>query len=133
MAASKSFSRGTGTPLATSITRPELKAYLRRLDAFVSPLVYTFWDDQGTPSIMTLSAALAEYEGALCVDGYNELGHNEGACDPIVDSHAPSGPRQLLRGKTRPQGCKPQGHLRRAAEAIRRPFAHHEGASDSPL
>jgi len=60
MAASKSFSRGTGTPVATSITRPELKAYLRRLDAFVSPLVYTFWDDQGTPSIMTMSAALAE-------------------------------------------------------------------------
>ena len=60
MAASKSFSWGTGTPVAASITRPELKAYLRRLDAFVSPLVYTFWDDQGTPSIMTMSAALAE-------------------------------------------------------------------------
>jgi hypothetical protein len=46
--------------VAASITRPELKAYLRRLDAFVSPLVHTFWDDQGTPSIMTMSAALAE-------------------------------------------------------------------------
>ena len=49
-----------GTPVAAFTTQQELKAYLRRLDAFVSPLVYTFWDDQGTPSIMTMSAALAE-------------------------------------------------------------------------
>jgi hypothetical protein len=40
MAASKSFSWGTGTPVAASITRPELKAYLRRLDAFISPGLY---------------------------------------------------------------------------------------------
>ena len=40
--------------------RRELNAYLkRRLDTFISPLVYTFWDNQGTPSIMTMSAALA--------------------------------------------------------------------------
>jgi hypothetical protein len=32
----------------------------RRLDAFINPLVYTFWDNQGTPSIMTMSSALAE-------------------------------------------------------------------------
>jgi hypothetical protein len=39
----------------------ELKAYLRRrLDALINPLVYTFWDNQGTPSIMTMWAALAE-------------------------------------------------------------------------
>jgi len=42
--------------------RPELKAYLRRrLDAFINPLVYTLWDNQGTPSLMTMSAALAEW------------------------------------------------------------------------
>jgi hypothetical protein len=41
--------------------RQELKAYLRRrLDAFINPLVYTLWDNQGTPSIMTMSLALAE-------------------------------------------------------------------------
>ena len=50
-----------GTPVAAFTARPELKAYLRRrLDAFINPLVYTFWDNQGTPSIMTMSAALAE-------------------------------------------------------------------------
>jgi hypothetical protein len=38
-----------------------LTRYLRRwLDVFTNPLVYTFWDNQGTPSIMTMSAALAE-------------------------------------------------------------------------
>ena len=47
--------------MAAFTARPELKAYLRRrLDAFINPLVYTFWDDQGTPSIMTMSAELAE-------------------------------------------------------------------------
>ncbi|HXX04849.1 MAG TPA: hypothetical protein VEJ37_10995 [Xanthobacteraceae bacterium] len=41
--------------------RHELKSYLRRrLDAFINPLVYTFWDNPGKPSIMTVSAALAE-------------------------------------------------------------------------
>jgi hypothetical protein len=50
-----------GTPVAAFTARPELKAYLRRrLDAFINPLVYTFWDNQCTPSIMTMSAALAE-------------------------------------------------------------------------
>jgi len=50
-----------GTPVAAFTARPELKAYLRRrLDAFINPLVYMFWDNQGTPSIMTMSAALAE-------------------------------------------------------------------------
>jgi hypothetical protein len=50
-----------GTPLAAFTARQELKAYLRRrLDAFINPLVYTFWDNQGTPSIMTMSAPLAE-------------------------------------------------------------------------
>jgi hypothetical protein len=40
-------------------TRRELKAYLRRrLDTFINPLVYTFWDNKGTPSIMTMSWAL---------------------------------------------------------------------------
>jgi hypothetical protein len=49
-----------GTPLAAFTVRQELKAYLRRrLDAFINPLVYTFWGDQG-PSIMTLSRAPAE-------------------------------------------------------------------------
>ena len=47
--------------MAAFTGRRELKAYLRRrLDVFINPLVYTFWDNQGTPSIMTLSAALAE-------------------------------------------------------------------------
>ena len=50
-----------GTPVAAFTARRELKTYLRRrLDAFINPLVYTFWDNQGTPSIMTMSAALAE-------------------------------------------------------------------------
>ena len=50
-----------GTPVAAFTVRQELKAYLRRrLDVFINPLVYTFWDNQGTPSIMTLSAALPE-------------------------------------------------------------------------
>jgi hypothetical protein len=31
----------------------------RRRDALINPLVYTFWGNQG-PSIMTMSAALAE-------------------------------------------------------------------------
>jgi len=49
-----------GTPVAAFTARQELKAYLRRwLDAFINPLVYTFWGNQG-PSIMTMSAALAE-------------------------------------------------------------------------
>ena len=52
---------GAGTPVAAFTGRRELKAYLRhRLDAFINPMVYTFWDNQGTPSIMTMSAALAE-------------------------------------------------------------------------
>jgi hypothetical protein len=43
-------------PVAAFTARHELKAYLtRRLDAFINPLVYTFWDNQGTPSIMTMS------------------------------------------------------------------------------
>jgi hypothetical protein len=40
--------------------RRETQAYLkRRRDAFTNPLVYTFWGNQG-PSIMTMTAALAE-------------------------------------------------------------------------
>jgi hypothetical protein len=47
--------------VAAFTARPELKAYLRRrLDVFINPLVYTFWDNQCTPSIMTISSALAE-------------------------------------------------------------------------
>jgi hypothetical protein len=50
-----------GSPKAAFATRRELHAYLRRrLDAFTNPLVYTFWDNQGTPSIMTMSSALAD-------------------------------------------------------------------------
>jgi hypothetical protein len=50
-----------GTPVAAFTARHELKADLRRrLDAFIKPLIYTFWDNQRTPSIMTTSSALAE-------------------------------------------------------------------------
>ena len=50
-----------GSTVAAFTARHELKAYLRRrLDVFINPLVYTFWDNQCTPSIMTMSAALAE-------------------------------------------------------------------------
>jgi hypothetical protein len=50
-----------GTRVAAFTARQELKAYLtRRLDAFINPLVYTFWDNQGTPNIMTMSSALAD-------------------------------------------------------------------------
>jgi hypothetical protein len=49
-----------GNPKAAFTTRRELQAYLRRrLDTFCNPLVYTFWGSHG-PSIMTMSAALAE-------------------------------------------------------------------------
>jgi hypothetical protein len=49
-----------GSPKAAFTTRGEMQAYLkRRRDAFTNPLVYTFWGNQG-PSIMTMSAALAE-------------------------------------------------------------------------
>jgi hypothetical protein len=49
-----------GTPVAAFTARRELTAYLkRRLNTFINPLVYTFWGSQG-PSIMTMSAALAE-------------------------------------------------------------------------
>lgn len=50
-----------GSPVAAFRARHELKAYLKRpLEAFTDPLVYPFWDNQGTPSIMTMSAMLAE-------------------------------------------------------------------------
>jgi len=53
--------RYTGSPMAAFRARRELKVYLkRRLDIFIDPLVYRFWDNQGTPSIMTMSPALAE-------------------------------------------------------------------------
>jgi hypothetical protein len=49
-----------GSPVAAFTARRELKAYLWcRLDAFANLLVYTFWGNQG-PSIMTMTAALAE-------------------------------------------------------------------------
>ena len=49
-----------GSPKAAFTTWREMQAYLtRRRDAFTNPLVYTFWGDRG-PSIMTMSAALAE-------------------------------------------------------------------------
>jgi hypothetical protein len=49
-----------GTPVAAFTARRELQAYLRRrFETFCNPLVYTFWGNQG-PSIMTMSAALAE-------------------------------------------------------------------------
>ena len=49
------------TPVAAFSARQELKAYLTAGSTLSStPLVYTLWDNQGTPSIMTISAALAE-------------------------------------------------------------------------
>jgi hypothetical protein len=49
-----------GSPVAAFTSRHKLKAFLqRRRDAFTNPLVYTFWGNHG-PSIMTLTAALAE-------------------------------------------------------------------------
>jgi hypothetical protein len=49
-----------GTPVAAFTARRELQVYLRRrLDTFINALVYTFWGNQD-PSIMTMSAALAE-------------------------------------------------------------------------
>jgi hypothetical protein len=49
-----------GTPVAAFSARRELQTYLRRpLDTFINPLVYTFCGNRG-PSIMTMSAALAE-------------------------------------------------------------------------
>jgi hypothetical protein len=49
-----------GSPVTAFTVRQELKAHLRRrLDAFLNPPVYTFWDNQ-EPSIITMSAAVAE-------------------------------------------------------------------------
>jgi hypothetical protein len=49
-----------GSPKAAFRTRHEMQAYLkRRREAFTNPLAYTFWGNRG-PSIMTMSAALAE-------------------------------------------------------------------------
>jgi hypothetical protein len=31
-----------------------------KANGFINPPVYTFWDNQGAPSIMTMSSALAE-------------------------------------------------------------------------
>jgi hypothetical protein len=46
-------------PLDGHRARLDLKVYLRRrIDAFINPLV--LWDNQGTPSIMTMTAALAD-------------------------------------------------------------------------
>jgi hypothetical protein len=43
--------------VAAFTVRRGLKTYLRRrLDTFINSLVYTFWDNQGMPSIMTMSA-----------------------------------------------------------------------------
>jgi hypothetical protein len=45
---------------AAFTVRRELPVYLRRrLDEFTNPLVSTFWGNRG-PSIMTMTAALAE-------------------------------------------------------------------------
>ena len=55
-----------GGPVAAYTTRHELKADLKRqLDTFANPLVYTFGAHQG-PSIVTMSAALAEGRGVWC-------------------------------------------------------------------
>jgi hypothetical protein len=44
-----------GSPKGAFTTRHELQAFLqRRREAFVNPLVYTFWGSQ-SPSIMTLA------------------------------------------------------------------------------
>ena len=49
-----------GTPVAAFTARREPQTYLRRrLGTFCNPLVYTFRRSHG-PSIMTMSAALAE-------------------------------------------------------------------------
>jgi hypothetical protein len=49
-----------GGSKAAFTTRREMQASLkRRLDTFINPLVYTFWGRHG-PSIMTMTAALAE-------------------------------------------------------------------------
>jgi hypothetical protein len=51
---------GAGSPKAAFTVQRELQAHLRRrLGTFINPLVYTFWGNHG-PSIMTMSAALAE-------------------------------------------------------------------------
>ena len=51
-----------GTLVAAFTARRELTACRkRRLDTFINPLVYRFWDNYGTPSITTMSAALAEW------------------------------------------------------------------------
>jgi hypothetical protein len=45
-----------GAPVTAFTGKRELQTYLKwRLDTFINPL-YTFLDNQGTPSIMTMSA-----------------------------------------------------------------------------
>ena len=55
-----------------------------------------------------------------------------GAREPVATRTRPSGPRQLLLRRRGPKGAAPR-HLRRTARPSRRPFAHHEGLSDSPF
>ena len=51
---------GISTPVTAFTVKHGMKAYLkRRLGTFTNPLVYTFGAHQG-PSIMTMSAALAD-------------------------------------------------------------------------
>jgi hypothetical protein len=50
-----------GTPVTAFTTKRELQVFLRRrLNTFSYPLVYTFVGEGHSPSIMTMSAALAE-------------------------------------------------------------------------
>lgn len=51
-----------GSPVAAFTVEREMQAYLkRRLGRFANPLVYAFGERQGyTPTIMTISSALAE-------------------------------------------------------------------------
>jgi hypothetical protein len=49
------------SPVAAFTVRRDLKAYFKwRLGTFINPLVYTFWNNQGTASIMAMSATLAD-------------------------------------------------------------------------
>ena len=50
-----------GTPVTAFTSKHELQVYLRRrLDVFVNPLVYTFGGEGYSPTVMTMSRALAE-------------------------------------------------------------------------
>jgi hypothetical protein len=76
-------------------------------DTFINPLVYTFWDNQITPSIMTMSRA-GRMKGRRIFTNITDLVTVEGAGEARSSSRARPQSLASSRVNTRPQGCKPK-------------------------